>query len=263
MRGEFSVKRTDMPGVIAVAATSSLTFARHTHDDYGIGVVIAGAQTSASGRGPVEAEAGDLITVNPGEIHDGVPLGGARSWRMLYFSPDVVDDLLAGEVLRGEAPKELKFPVLRAKTSARHFLSLYRLMTDPLVADPLAREEHLVALFAILIEDRAPADSGAAPDIGKAMAMIADDPVRNRPLAEIGDALGMSRFQALRAFRKACGFTPSAYQAQKRCDLARRLILGGAALSEAAYASGFSDQSHMTRAFVQRYGFTPGALAAA
>jgi AraC-like DNA-binding protein len=251
-----------MPGVIAVAATSGMTFSRHTHDDYGIGVVISGAQTSASGRGPVEAEAGDLITVNPGEIHDGAPLGDERSWRMLYFSPDVVDELIAGEQLRGWTPKELKFPVLRARASARRFLSLYRSMTESPVVDSLACEEDLADLLSTLLEDRSTAPE-ASPDIGTVMAMIADDPLRNHSLAEIGALLGLSRFQALRAFRKACGFTPSAYQAQKRCDHARRLIRGGAALSEAAYASGFSDQSHMTRAFVQRYGFTPGAFAAA
>jgi AraC-like DNA-binding protein len=33
----------------------------------------------------------------------------------------------------------------------------------------------------------------------------------------------------------------------------------GLPLSEAAAASGFADQAHMTRVFVARYGFTPGA----
>ena len=43
--------------------------------------------------------------------------------------------------------------------------------------------------------------------------------------------------------------------------IARRLIAGGAALAEAAAESGFADQSHMTRAFVSRYGLTPGTYA--
>ncbi|WP_375781517.1 AraC family ligand binding domain-containing protein [Roseococcus suduntuyensis] len=30
---------------------------------------------SSSGRGPVEAGPGDVITVNPGEVHDGAPIG--------------------------------------------------------------------------------------------------------------------------------------------------------------------------------------------
>ena len=36
----------------------------------------------------MEAFAGGVITVNPGEMHDGIPAGGCvRHWRMLYFDP--------------------------------------------------------------------------------------------------------------------------------------------------------------------------------
>jgi len=39
------------------------------------------------------------------------------------------------------------------------------------------------------------------------------------------------------------------------------LILAKTPLADAAAISGFADQSHMTRAFVQRFGVTPGAYA--
>lgn len=42
-------------GVVVVAADTARRFPRHTHDQFGIGVVRRGAQRSASGRGPVEA----------------------------------------------------------------------------------------------------------------------------------------------------------------------------------------------------------------
>ncbi len=63
-------------------ARTTRTFGRHFHDQFGVGVVLSGAQRSASGRGPVEAVRGDVITVNPGEVHDGAPIGGqVRTWR--------------------------------------------------------------------------------------------------------------------------------------------------------------------------------------
>ncbi|MFD2447031.1 AraC family ligand binding domain-containing protein [Vogesella fluminis] len=35
----------------------------------------------------IDAQAGDVIMVNPGEMHDGQPLHcEMRSWQMLYFS---------------------------------------------------------------------------------------------------------------------------------------------------------------------------------
>ena len=94
--GHFSWLRCRTAGVEAVAADTARRFGRHAHEQYGIGLIERGAQKSASGRGLYEAGAGDLIMVNPGELHDGMPLGdGGRAWRMLYLEPSVVAGLMA------------------------------------------------------------------------------------------------------------------------------------------------------------------------
>ncbi len=80
----FVARACLLAGTVAIEATSARAFGRHSHDTYGFGVIDGGAQRSSSGRGPVEAGAGDVITVNPGEVHDGAPIGcGPRTWRML------------------------------------------------------------------------------------------------------------------------------------------------------------------------------------
>ncbi|MEO0974766.1 MAG: AraC family ligand binding domain-containing protein, partial [Pseudomonadota bacterium] len=90
----FEIRRIPDLGIEAVCAHSARTFARHTHDEFGIGAVTRGAQRSASCVGAVEAKQGDVITVQPGEVHDGQPLGDApRSWRMLYLDPALVADI--------------------------------------------------------------------------------------------------------------------------------------------------------------------------
>ena len=55
---------------------SNHTFPRHSHDQFGIGIMTSGAQRSWSVIGQVESEAGDVIMVNPGEMHDGMPVDG-------------------------------------------------------------------------------------------------------------------------------------------------------------------------------------------
>ena len=75
-----------------------------------IGVMNAGAQRSWSGIGWVESEAGDVITVNPGEMHDGAPIGGARGWQMLYPGPGLVACELAE---KGEDRPEIVRTTLR------------------------------------------------------------------------------------------------------------------------------------------------------
>jgi transcriptional regulator of acetoin/glycerol metabolism/AraC-like DNA-binding protein len=69
---------------------------------------------------------------------------------------------------------------------------------------------------------------------------------------------GLSVFHFAREFKRTAGITPHHYILRKRVELAEAL-LGGSdlSLSEIAIASGFSDQSHLTRRFRQMLGATP------
>jgi hypothetical protein len=58
---------------------------------------LSGAQRSWSVIGEVESQAGDVIMVNPGEMHDGAPIGGARGWRIMYLDTALVAREVANE----------------------------------------------------------------------------------------------------------------------------------------------------------------------
>lgn len=261
--GRFRIVRTGMDGVEAVFADSRHTFARHTHDAYGIGLVERGAQTSASGRGTVEAAAGDTITVNPGEVHDGAPIGDApRAWRMLYLQPAVVA-AAAGDIFEGRPREEFHAPVLAdGRIAGLVSATLAALMEDR--AATLARDERLLLLLAAVLREAAPRREGlATAAVGRIRDRLDSDPAAPATLESLAAACGLGRFRLLRDFTRATGLTPHAYLLQRRTELARRLIAGGAALAEAAALAGFADQSHMTRNFTRRYGYTPGAYLAA
>jgi AraC-like DNA-binding protein len=248
---EVQAGPTAHSGVIAVTARSSRGFARHTHDQFGIGLVDRGAQCSASGRGPVQVSAGDLITVNPGEVHDGLPVDDAgRSWRMLYFDPPVMQQLTG-------SAQDFAFPVLRRPALATCFARLFR--TVPHASARLATEAALVTLRKAL-DDRP--DRPLLPARVKCVVeILQDDPARAVSLADLSALAGLSRFHFLRSFRSATGLAPHAFQVQARLHLARRLILAGQPLAAVAAEAGFADQSHLTRLFVRSYGMTPGSYA--
>ncbi|WP_142846656.1 AraC family transcriptional regulator [Telmatospirillum sp. J64-1] len=252
---------TTLSGIEAVCAETARSFTRHTHDRFGIGLIHRGAQSSASGRGLVEAVAGDLITVNPGEVHDGHPLGGqGRAWRMLYLEPELIGASLAE--MGANPGREFPLPVLQDRTAVRHFRTLFASLLRP--DAPLAREGALLGLIAAVMTEPGPARRRQAPPpISRARAIMDDDPARPHTLADLAAASGLSRFQVLRGFEQATGLTPHAYLMQRRLAMARRLIAAGMPLAAAAAASGFADQSHMTRLFARAYGLTPGAYAAA
>ncbi|WP_091880159.1 AraC family transcriptional regulator [Phyllobacterium sp. OV277] len=259
-KGQFKIFRCSVAGIDAVAAATKHSFPRHTHEQYGIGVIHQGAQKSLSGRGMVEAGSGDVITVNPGEVHDGTPIGDdGRSWKMLYFDPHVINEV-AKE--RDEFPR----PVIRDVRLASAFEQLFTVMTDDrTTASALHREELLLELLAgVFREIDDPLLFQAIPKaIRRARNLIDDQPTLPVTLADLAEETGLSRFQVLRGFTRATGLTPHAYLTQRRIDLARRMIAEGSSLAEAAIASGFADQSHMTRTFVRKYGVSPGAYAAA
>lgn len=227
--------------------------------------MLRGAQTSMSGRGLVEAEAGDVITVNPGEVHDGSPLGeNGRSWRMLYFDPAALACPTFALTDGKSDSAELAHPAIRDATTAGYFLSLFRTMTDPYGGhSEIEGRENLLLLLARLVERRSRERAGAPKAIEQARARIDDDPATPLSLGELAAIGGVSQFQLLRGFSKMTGLTPHAYLVQRRLQRARKMIAEGTTLADAAQAAGFADQSHMTRLFVRSFGMSPGVYAAA
>ncbi|TGD93177.1 AraC family transcriptional regulator [Methylobacterium nonmethylotrophicum] len=255
--------RTGLPGLEAVAVSSDRSFPRHAHDQYGIGVVLAGGHRSWSGVGAVEAAAGDVITVNPGEIHDGLPIQARiRAWQMLYLDPA----LLAG-LLREDLPRagEIARPALHDPVLAGRFTRLFAGIAAAR-PDAFAVEQDLVGvlmhLFARYGGGPAPR-RGPPPFVARALRRLEEAPGEAVTLAELAGLSGVSRFQLIRGFARATGATPHAYLVQQRVRLARRLLAEGRWPAAAAAEAGFADQSHMTRAFVRQFGVTPARFRAA
>lgn len=144
-------------------------------------------------------------------------------------------------------------------------LSLFRAITDPHGEySEIESQENLLLLLARLIERRQPERRlGAPKGIEQARARIDDDPSAPLSLGELAVISRVSQFQLVRGFSKATGLTPHVYLVQRRLQRARRMIAQGETLAGAAQASGFADQSHMTRLFVRAYGISPGLYAAA
>lgn len=278
-RGRVVMHRCVVAGVQATTADTTQSFGRHSHDMFGVGLVWRGAQRSASGRGPVEARAGDVITANPGEVHDGSPFDErGRAWRMLYFDPALVYEVARDLGAPTPASVEFERPVLRDDAFAACFEQAFADAAAMATGaarvrdEALGRETSLFALMARFVRTHtsmrqrmpvAESVAAASASIRRAKARIDDDPCAPVTLAALADEAGLSRFQLLRGFARDTGLPPHAYLIQRRIALARHLIERGAPLADAAAGAGFADQSHMTRAFVRMLGVTPAQYASA
>jgi len=78
-------------------------------------------------------------------------------------------------------------------------------------------------------------------------------------LKDIASAVGMSMFHLSRTFRASTGVTLHRYLTRARVERVKALLLeSDQSLAVIADATGFSDQSHMSKAFKRFTGTTPG-----
>lgn len=243
--------RTGMPGIQAMTIQSMRSFWKHTHDQFGIGLLVHGGQTSSSCHGKVEAISGDCITVHPGEVHDGMPLSGQpRRWFMLYMDPAVV---------AGAAGSAYEFarPVLNDLRLRRILLGVQRALAAG-DGDAMLVEQESLRLLG-LAAGRPTARIETPARLHRARQLLDDGlsaPVTLDELARVAD---MDKFQLVRGFGRSFGLTPHAYLMQRRIQLARALLATGVPVIRAAADAGFADQSHLTRLFTRTLGITPGA----
>lgn len=243
-----------------VARRAEVPFSRHFHDTYSIGVIEDGANGFHL-RGCREvAPAGAICIVPPGEVHTGGEAGGF-SYRNLYPSAGLLAAVAAE--LGGPPPAFRSAVVVDAELHAR-FRALFDSLTHR--APLLERESLLHQALGLLVErhsDRPPVRSPASrePAIASVVREYLDAHVADAvSLGELASIGGCSRSYVVRCFRRSYGLPPHAYQRQRRVELAKRLVLGGTPLAEAAADAGFADQPHMTRLFRQILGVTPGLV---
>ncbi|MFN2448001.1 MAG: AraC family transcriptional regulator [Vicinamibacterales bacterium] len=257
-------------GVFGTDIESTRQYDRHWHETFGVGVLEQGAHRSLSGRGTVDAFPGDVITTNPEEVHDGRPLiAPSRRWRMVYFAPDVLHAMLEPSSPGGR-DIALTQPVIRDAVLTRVVRRLIADLehwhrTSPTGLDRLRLDESLTRVCERLLECHATTSVSRTPRpaLDAVCDRLADDVCGSPSLAELAAIVALSRYQLLRHFERVFGVTPHGWLRQLRVERARAAIRTGADLVRAAADCGFADQSHMTRAFVAHFGFTPGAWARA
>lgn len=250
--------QTVIEGIDAISIRSDRTFPRHTHDEFGFGYIADGGQDSWSGRGLVEAQSGDVISVNPAELHDGIGRKGCpRYWRMLYLSPAALSKLT--DIPIGAA--EFSLPVIQSRATSRLVINALAAMHAERADRDHVEQQMILALDVLLHRNGAQtraARSSCSRQVQLVLDMIRQHYDASLSLNDFAMATDTSRYQILRMFSRELGTTPHAYLTQHRVKRAKRMILKGSSLADVASACGFSDQSHLTRSFARQMGVTPG-----
>jgi AraC-like DNA-binding protein len=235
---------------------------RHSHDAYLLGVTERGVQAFRC-RGSTRASAaGMIMAFNPDDPHDGhAAARGGFTYAMLHVGTDLVADILADTQGRRVGLPLFTEPVVDDGPLAGRLLRLNALLLDG--ATRLEAQELVMGAVLALVQRHAtqpvaaptPSEGGA---LWRVRDLLHDRFADDLSADDLAGAVGLSRFQLYRQFRERYGVAPSAYLRQVRLREARRRLATGAAIAEVAFATGFADQSHLTRWFRRTYGITPG-----
>ncbi len=241
-------------------------YARHTHDTYVIGGVVAGCETFIVRGCRRYIGPGDLAFVHPHDVHDGEPHGDGYCYRMTYPTVALLQGI-AAEV-SGDALSGVPFftePVVRDPQGVALFVQAHQALEAP--QDTLAADELLSRVYARCLVRHArivPRSVGREPGpVARAKALLAQRYAEDLPLAVLAAEAGLSPHHLIRAFRRETGLTPPAWRINLRVDAAKTRLRRGEAPAAVASATGFCDQAHLTRAFKARIGVTPGVYRAA
>lgn len=226
----------------------------HRHDTYAIGFTLAGVQRFHYRRAQRHSLPGTVMVLHPDEQHDGeAGTDAGFRYRMLYVEPSLIQQILGGQAL--------PFVDGGLSNDSRLQTALTPLLSGMNAAiDPLEEDEALYDLAHALVAIAGRRQVRRLPDLAaieRARSYMLESIRQTVSLDDLAETSGLDRWQLCRDFRTLYGTSPYRYLTMRRLDLARRLMVTGHAIAEAALAAGFSDQSHMTRRFASAFGVTP------
>ncbi len=240
------------------ACYTTYEFPRHWHDTYVIEVVEQGKDICECQGRTISARAGEIIVINPHEVHTGRPLGKrALKYRCFYPTIAMMNDVSQMEAYEF-APQ---FPnVISDPGLARMLLRVHRFSNEG--CESLYSQASLYSALRQLVARHAlgvnSANVSHHPCIKNLREYLLDNFSKNITLEELSRISGMSPFHLLRTFRAAVGMPPHEFLMSIRIERARSLLTRGFDIAHVACETDFYDQSHFNKHFKRILGITPG-----
>ncbi|MFT3971492.1 MAG: AraC family transcriptional regulator [Micropruina sp.] len=231
----------------------------HSHDSFSVGLIDAGSSVlSGPVGGSIRLEPGDVVVIPSGQVHACNPDDGRWVYQMIHADQPWAASLTP----HGDhTPLFLGIQVLRREGLA----SVVEAFGDAVFADE-ARENIETAAAVLLqeLESVSPthlvtseANRELIARLSPVMERLTNDE-SNPSLDELARLVEMSKYQLVRAMRRATGLSPMAWRQNARIIQARRLLREGRAIADTAYTLGFTDQSHFHRVFRSHVAVSPG-----
>ncbi|WP_319779269.1 AraC family transcriptional regulator [Maridesulfovibrio sp.] len=262
----FHELETIPDATLVEASGISNRFPRHVHTSFIFSLIDQGQRRVNINSKTITFKAGELCILPPGTPHSCESICedefGPHSYRAICAGTSLLQKL-AGEIC-GKACRQPDFDPTAIYTDydRASFEELFALIHTPETA--LEKQVALNSFLYQIIEKHSrgeiiPQKTGPQLEALQRVKDFIDRNYRQKlTLENLAETACLSPFHLQKLYVKKYGQSPQEHLIFRRVQKARSLIKKGVPLSEAAYNSGFSDQSHFSRHFKKVIGISPG-----
>jgi len=232
-------------------------FTPHFHVEFYVGVIVRGVCEFDCAGGSHVAAAGDLVLINPYEVHTA-GCNPDVEYRAVYLDEEAVRRLVPGS--DGDELLSLEPTVIRQSSEAAPFAQALvhtRKLSD--LAAPLQRILSTHTAVRNLDLDVRDFKRQVITQLEHAAAQGVGSPA----ISELASCFRMSPQTFSRVFHRVFGVPAVFFRNQLRLHKAEVLLSQGGKAGDIAFECGFSDQAHLTRELKKFRGVTPKLYATA
>jgi AraC-like DNA-binding protein len=238
------------------------SFPRHFHEHYVIELVVDGADKFYCNRGTYTASAGELVFINPGEVHTGSTVEGSV---LSYYSiaPEENELNRIASLLEKNLSHEFYFSHAHIKHPllANKILLLFRALEsspfENLQFDELFLDLMNTLLSDVNNKDESPKTNSKDKRVEQLIDLMYASMTEPISLQQMAKYVNISPYHLIRLFKAQTGLSPYEYLVILRIEFAKQLLKKGHHVKDAAWDAGFYDTSHFNRLFRKFSGVTP------
>lgn len=235
-------------------------FPNHFHEHYVLGLMEDGKRHLLWKHTEFEVGQGNMILFNPKENHECSSIGNIPMYFRGLNIPCATMEEIMQEITGERFLPTFHETVITNEEVAGYFYELHQMLMEG--SKEFAKEENLLFLLATIIDTYSSCAKLQPPRICEgstlACAYMEEHYGEAISLEELCKVSKLSKSTLLRAFTKEFGVTPYRYLENIRINKAKRLLEEGMTPIEAAFQTGFCDQSHFNRFFTRFIGISPG-----
>ncbi|MCT7656368.1 AraC family transcriptional regulator [Oceanimonas sp. NS1] len=244
------------------ALMHDFAYGKHAHEEYSLGITLAGRQDFFSNGMFHYSTPGNVIVFNPDVAHDGHSgTDDVLQYKMLYIHPEQLAPALAAAGVRRPHDFRIEDTLLKDGVLRAELLRLCTLIECD-EAEPLVQESLLYSLAARIAQLHSDYSPNQTQQRVDSLLLRARDYIHAHvfdalSLEQISQQAALSKYHFLRLFRQQFGMTPYQYVLNCRLNRAREALAAGVQLDDVVHSFGFADLSHLNRRFKPVFGMTP------